>query len=1047
MNFFFNGESDSEDELDISVETEQPKSRRGPRGDVEDADERLTNLVKKSTVNELNLRDKDANVAKDSKDLVMAYVELALEESRDNGMSSEETLAKLSSGLGRNGKKDQDGNKLSKKAIQKVIETKRRELQEFEQAERLKALQRQRKENDDTFLDSIKMTADSTALNDRHIAPTGKTRGDRTDYSSNEFTSLKYTPVCCDGPADFEPDGYKMRCLSETGRRPRLMVVITMYNEPPEQLRSTLRAVGNNILFMQTREQRFNGMGLDVWKDVVVCVVSDGRTKVRQDTLEWFEGHGMFDEQLMKFKVDDLNAAGEEVLKPTSMHLFERTVLLDKRLKGGIKHKRAANHDKSRQGQQRQDFQGTSGTNNGRGANASQMTPSESGAPQQNQPMNRFATSARALKRKLTMAKVNKDGKMAFERTAGGRLEAPKEGQATTMAGEQVVQLPPMQLVFALKEKNAQKLNSHFWFFEGFCKEIEPEYCIMLDVGTMPTHTAFTLLLNEMTINKQVGATCGEIVVDKPFSDVRNWVKMAQHFEYKVSNFLDKAHESAFGYISVLPGAFSAYRYIAIQGPPLARYFAPLRSSVDDMGPFKGNMYLAEDRILCIEIVAKRGENWLLSYVKDARARTDVPDDLNSLILQRRRWINGSFFASVYALMNYYRVFTESAHDSVRKFALFLQLIYQCAVFGASWFQIALFVLTVYFVMVDGLQPGSERIPLLEGLEIPPLVFTLFMFGYSLMLLSQIVLALGNKLKYTEKFYTVISYVYGVVMVLVLVLTTMIFFYIDPNDIGGVFVVVSAALSLGSIFIASIFHGEFLHIATTIVQYLILLPVLVNVLSVYSMSNLHDLSWGTKGLEETELKDTTLKIERMRDDLGSKYSKLAPEDVEFLSKERHRQELADLDDIREKQFKRFRTLMLLFYLGCQFAAVYACVEYVDSNTYFQFFAIFVGGVNSFKLMGSLYFLFNTWQRRVRFWFFIQCGLRSCLGFNANEVDLRTEMLKERDGDLAGDDVGQIDALFQGEAGDNLLFVKENQEKGINVRETNVYDRSFLGGRV
>jgi hypothetical protein len=83
------------------------------------------------------------------------------------------------------------------------------------------------------------------------------------------------------------------------------------------------------------------------------------------------------------------------------------------------------------------------------------------------------------------------------------------------------------------------------------------------------------------------------------------------------------------------------------------------------------------------------------------------------------------------------------------------------------------------------------------------------------------------------------------------------------------------------------------------------------------------LSWGTKGLEETELKNRTLKIERMRDDLGAKYSKLAPEDVEFLSKERHRQELEELDDVREKQFKRFRSLMLLFYLGCQVSSTIA----------------------------------------------------------------------------------------------------------------------------
>ena len=37
------------------------------------------------------------------------------------------------------------------------------------------------------------------------------------------------------------------------------------------------------------------------------------------------------------------------------------------------------------------------------------------------------------------------------------------------------------------------------------------------------------------------------------------------------------------------------------------------------------NMYLAEDRILCWELVAKRSENWVLKYVKQATGETDVP--------------------------------------------------------------------------------------------------------------------------------------------------------------------------------------------------------------------------------------------------------------------------------------------------------------------------------------------------------------------------------------------------------------------------------------
>ena len=77
-------------------------------------------------------------------------------------------------------------------------------------------------------------------------------------------------------------------------------------------------------------------------------------------------------------------------------------------------------------------------------------------------------------------------------------------------------------------------------------------------------------------------------------------------------------------------GAFSAYRFKALQnGPdgtgPLEKYFfgETLHGAGDVL---KANMYLAEDRILCFELVTKWKERWVLQYVKAAKAETDVPD-------------------------------------------------------------------------------------------------------------------------------------------------------------------------------------------------------------------------------------------------------------------------------------------------------------------------------------------------------------------------------------------------------------------------------------
>lgn len=111
------------------------------------------------------------------------------------------------------------------------------------------------------------------------------------------------------------------------------------------------------------------------------------------------------------------------------------------------------------------------------------------------------------------------------------------------------------------------------------------------------------------------------------------------HVDLQISHTLDKPFESLCGYLQVLPGAFSTYRWAAIRGEPLAAYFTIEETPIASLGPAMANCYLAEDRILSLHTVSKLHRRWLLRYVQGSVADTDAPLTLVELLKQvSLRW-------------------------------------------------------------------------------------------------------------------------------------------------------------------------------------------------------------------------------------------------------------------------------------------------------------------------------------------------------------------------------------------------------------------------
>lgn len=408
--------------------------------------------------------------------------------------------------------------------------------------------------------------------------------------------------------------------------------------------------------------------------------------------------------------------------------------------------------------------------------------------------------------------------------------------------------IAPTQIIFCLKEKNAKKINSHRWFFNAFAKTLDPKVCILLDVGTRPGPKAIYHLWKAFDKQSKVGGACGEIATYKG----RNWRGLlnpliaSQCFEYKMSNILDKPTESVFGYCSVLPGAFSAYRWLALQNDkdgngPLASYFMGETLAGKDADTFTANMYLAEDRILCWEIVAKSKCNYVLKFVKAAVAETDCPETIHEFISQRRRWLNGSFFAAVYALTHVAQVF-KADHSVFRTALLLIESFYNLINLVFSWFAVANFY--IFFVIVtSSLEDPSFGVPKISVLN------TILQYVYLGTLVACFLFSMGNRPAGSKWKYSTAIYIFAILTIYMMVAAVLCAVRAVTNLDNVIFVrmIISVLSTYGVYVISSIIACDPFHLVTCFVQYILLQATYINVLNVYAFSNLHDLSWGTKG--------------------------------------------------------------------------------------------------------------------------------------------------------------------------------------------------------
>lgn len=272
-------------------------------------------------------------------------------------------------------------------------------------------------------------------------------------------------------------------------------------------------------------------------------------------------------------------------------------------------------------------------------------------------------------------------------------------------------------------------------------------------------------------------------------------------------------------------------------------------------------MYLAEDRIMCLEILVKHSEGFLLRYIPGAKGLTDPPISIIDLIKQRRRWINGSLFASYYVICHMSTV-SKSRHSLPRRWVFYLlisfmllQFIFSLLLVGSLFSTYAMFINSYYGDKGEDCSFSFER-P--QNMLIRLYWVILFIF---------IIFSVTKPIERSQWVYRLIVILFGALVLGVMGL-----------GIRSVFLSVTNTSAYISYFVVGVTAGVYIippllnfewswQIVKFPIGWICLLfytPLYVNIFLTYSIANLHDVSWGTRAIGQDKQDDTQKNLEQFR---------------------------------------------------------------------------------------------------------------------------------------------------------------------------------------
>ncbi|XP_012535392.1 chitin synthase chs-2 [Monomorium pharaonis] len=336
----------------------------------------------------------------------------------------------------------------------------------------------------------------------------------------------------------------------------------------------------------------------------------------------------------------------------------------------------------------------------------------------------------------------------------------------------------------------------------------ENTYILTLDGDIDFRPAAVKVLVDLMKKDRDLGAACGRI--HPVGSGPMVWF---QKFEYAIGHWLQKSTEHTIGCVLCSPGCFSLFRAKALQQPNVMAKYATKSTEARHYIQYDQG----EDRWLCT-LLLQVGSR--VEYSAASDAYTHAPELFKDFYIQRRRWIP-STIANIFDLL-----MTAKETRKVNNDISWLYIAYQWILMGSTI-----------------LGPGTIFLMLVGAFVAAFHIDNWTSFWYNLIPIGVFVaVCFTCKERMQLIVAEIISAIYGLVMIVVLVgimLQIAEDGWLAPSSL--LFFIVACQMT-----IAGLLHPQEATCLLCGVIYYITVPSMYMLLIIFSVFNVHNVTWGTR---------------------------------------------------------------------------------------------------------------------------------------------------------------------------------------------------------